>query len=93
MLNVLRWWGSRFVIESTTYNLPFLANWVAKTYDANFQVPKRAVFSVDGNNWHLSLARDKLRCGNGHSGNFTFTDHDDYQEYLRFITFSDKFFL
>ena len=69
----------KFVTESTIYNLPFLSNWMAKTYDVDFQVPKRALVSVGGKNWNLSLARDKLRWGNGHSGNFIFSDHDDYQ--------------
>jgi hypothetical protein len=81
----------KFVTESTIYNLPFLSNWMAKTYDVDFQVPKRALVSVGGKNWNLSLARDKLRWGNGHSGNFIFSDHDDYQEYVRLTTFSDKF--
>ncbi|HHU88302.1 MAG: capsule assembly Wzi family protein [Sphaerochaetaceae bacterium] len=83
--------GGKFLTESTIYNLPFLTNWMAETYDIDFQVPKRALVSVGGKNWNISLARDKLRWGNGHSGNFVFSDHDDYQEYLRFTAFSDKF--
>ena len=81
----------KYLITSSIYNRSFLTNWMNKTYDVDFQTPKRALISIGGTNWNLSLARDKIRWGNGHSGNFVISDHDDYQEYLRFVTFSDKF--
>jgi hypothetical protein len=81
----------QYLITSSIYNNTFLTNWMSKTYDVDFQTPKRALISVGGTHWNLSLARDKIRWGNGHSGNFVISDHDDYQEYLRFVTFSDKF--
>ncbi len=81
----------QYLITSSIYNNTFLTNWMSKTYDVDFQTPKRALISVGGTHWNLSLSRDKIRWGNGHSGNFVISDHDDYQEYLRFVTFSDKF--
>ncbi|NCB01001.1 MAG: hypothetical protein EOM67_02405 [Spirochaetia bacterium] len=80
-----------YLINSSIYNRPFLTNWMSSTYDIDFQTPKRALISTGGDNWNLSLSRDKIRWGNGHSGNFVISDHDDYQEYVRFVTFSDRF--
>jgi hypothetical protein len=83
--------AGEYMTFSSIYSQPFLTNWMSSTYDLDFQTPKRALISVGSTNWNLSLARDKIRWGNGHSGNFVISDHDDYQEYLRFVTFSDKF--
>ena len=81
----------KYVTSSSIYNRIFLTNWMSTTYDLDFQVPKRALISTGGKHWNLSIARDKIRWGNGHSGNFVISDHDDYQEYVRFVLFSDKF--
>lgn len=80
-----------YMVRSSIYNRSFLTNWMPTTFDVDFQIPKRALISTGGKHWNLSLARDKIRWGNGHSGNFVISDHDDYQEYLRFVVFSDKF--
>lgn len=77
--------------SSTIYNRSFLTNWMSTTFDVDFQIPKRALISIGGKHWNFSLARDKIRWGNGHSGNLVISDHDGYQEYARFVTFSDKF--
>ncbi len=81
----------KYLLSSSIYNQTFLTNIMSSTYDVDFQTPKRALISTGGEHWNLSLSRDKLRWGNGHSGNFVISDHDDYQEYLRFVVFSDKF--
>lgn len=76
---------------SAIYSQPFLTNFLEHSYDFDFEWPKRAVTTVGGSNWNLSLARDKIQWGNGNSGNFIFDDHVDYQEYARFTAFSDMF--
>ena len=81
----------KYLLSSSIYNQAFLTNIMSSTYDVDFQTPKRALISTGGEHWNLSLSRDKLRWGNGHSGNFVISDHDDYQEYLRFVAFSNKF--
>jgi len=83
--------NGKYSTLSSIFNQTILSNWMSSTYDLDFQTPKRALISTGSSNWNLSLARDKIRWGNGHSGNFVISDHDDYQEYLRFVTFSDKF--
>ncbi len=67
----------KYLITSSIYNRTFLTNWMSKTYDLDFQTPKRALISTGGDNWNLSLSRDTIRWGNGHSGNFVISDHDD----------------
>ena len=83
--------GGKYSTLSSIFNQAFLTNWMSATWDLDFQTPKRALIATGSSNWNLSLSRDKIRWGNGHSGNFVISDHDDYQEYLRFVTFSDKF--
>jgi len=79
------------VTHSTIYSQLFLTNILAHSYDFDFEWPKRAVAAVGGANWNISLARDKVSWGNGHSGNFIVDDHVDYQEFARLVAFSDVF--
>ncbi|HEY9054971.1 MAG TPA: hypothetical protein VIO60_09150, partial [Rectinemataceae bacterium] len=77
--------------HSAIYSAPFLTNILLEPRDFDYQWPKRAVASIGGPNWNLSLARDRLRWGNGHSGNFVVDDHSDYQDFARLSAFSDNF--
>ncbi len=77
--------------HSFLYSQDFLTNVIEHSYDFDFQWPKRALVSAGGLNWNLSLARDKINWGNGHSGDFIIDDHVDYQEFARFVLFSDIF--
>jgi hypothetical protein len=77
--------------KSSIYGKGFLTNILGKAVDFNYQWPHRAVASVGGANWNISLARDKIEWGNGHSGNFILDSHVDYQEYARLVAFSDVF--
>ncbi|MDY0372235.1 MAG: hypothetical protein RBQ79_07750, partial [Sphaerochaetaceae bacterium] len=54
-----------YVETSSIYNRSFLTNWMPTTFDLDFQIPKRALISTGGKHWNLSLARDKIRWGNG----------------------------
>ena len=76
---------------SSIYSQLFLTNILEHSYDFDFQWPKRAVSSIGGANWNISLSRDKVSWGNGHSGNFIVDDHVDYQEFARLVAFSDVF--
>ncbi len=77
--------------KSSIYGRSFLTNILEKGVDFNYQWPHRAVSSVGGANWNISLSRDKIEWGNGHSGNFVLDDHVDYQEFARLVAFSDVF--
>jgi hypothetical protein len=79
------------VDESSIYRRRFLTNILEQSVDFDYQWPKRAVASVGGANWNLSLSRDKPSWGNGHSGNFIVDQHVDYQDFARLAAFSDLF--
>jgi len=85
--------GGYFVTHSANYSKTFHTNSMPfnKSYDIDFQTPKRALATVGGDSWNLTLARDKVSWGNGHSGNFIIDDHVDYQEFARVVAFSDYF--
>lgn len=44
-----------------------------------------------GNDWNLSLARDRLSIGNGYTGNLFVGDNFSYQEYLKFTLCTNPF--
>ena len=79
------------VNHSHIYSQQFMTNVLFPTYDIDFQTPKRALLSIGGSRWNFNLSRDKVRWGNGKSGNFIISDHVDYQEFARFSGFSDFF--
>lgn len=80
-----------YVTRSDIYGRAFLTNFFAESYDFDFEWPKRAVASVGGANWNVSLARDRVSWGNGHSGNFIVDDHVDFQDYARAVAYTDRF--
>ncbi|MDR2110643.1 MAG: hypothetical protein LBP32_04985 [Spirochaetaceae bacterium] len=83
--------GLLFPVWSWAYSRPVLTNVIPRTWDFDFQWPKRAVFAVGGNHWTLNLSRDKIRWGSGHTGNFIIDDHTDYQDFARFSVFTERF--
>ena len=80
-----------YITHSWAYSQPFLTNILWPTYDIDFQTPKRAIASVGGDGWNFNLSRDRIKWGNGHSGNFIIDDHVDYQEFARFNVYSNFF--
>jgi len=80
-----------YVVRSSIYSQNMLSNVIEHSYDFDFEWPKRAVATVGGADWNVSLARDKISWGNGHSGNFIVDNHVDFQEYVRATAFSDYF--
>jgi hypothetical protein len=79
-----------FPVRSHAYSSYFLTN-VSGFSDFDFQWPKRAVSSAGGGHWNLSLARDRINWGNGHTGNFIVDDHVDFQDFARFSIFTERF--
>lgn len=76
---------------SYIYSRQFMSNVLIPTYDVDFQTPKRAVVSFGGAQWNMNLSRDKVKWGNGHSGNFIIDDHVDYHEFARVSGFTNRF--
>jgi hypothetical protein len=76
---------------SWAYSRHFLSNIPGGTREFDFDWPKRAEIVFGGARWNLSFARDRLRWGRGHSGDFVVDSHRDYDEFLRFSAFSDRF--
>lgn len=82
-----------FVTHSFNYSKTFHTNSLPfnQSYDVDFQVPKRAVAAVGGDNWNATLSRDRISWGNGKSGNFIVDNHVDYHEFARVVAFTDYF--
>jgi hypothetical protein len=68
-----------------TLNIPPLSS------DLEVEFPKRAVLSFGGDHWSLSLGRDRLQWGNGHTGNFLIGGHRDFENFIRFSAFAGNF--
>jgi hypothetical protein len=82
----------RFVTWSQTYSSAFKTNIVSDIAgDFDYAWPKRADFVFGGTNWNVVLGRDRISWGNGHSGNFIFDDHVDYNDFIRYSFFSERF--
>ena len=81
----------QYLVSSSIFSESILTNWMSSTYDVDFQTPKRSVIAAGGEHWNLSLSRDRMKWGNGHSGNFVIGDHHDYSDFLRLVLFSDRF--
>lgn len=77
--------------SSAVFGPSLLSNVFPHSHDFDFQWPKRAVFSVGGARWNLSLARDRASWGNGRSGNFIIDGHGDWLDYARLKVFADAF--
>jgi hypothetical protein len=73
------------------YSDAFSSNFIGPSRDFDFQWPKRAIVSIGGNQWNITVGRDKINWGNSHIGNFIFDDHVDFQEYARFTVYSEYF--
>lgn len=73
------------------YASPFSTNIILHSRDFDFQWPKRAIVSIGGNRWNVTVGRDKISWGNSHIGNLIFDDHVDYHEYARFVAYTDYF--
>jgi hypothetical protein len=77
--------------DSAVFGPAFATNVLERSYYVDFITPKRAIAAAGGANWNLSLARDKISWGNGHSGNFVVDGHGDFQDFAQFTAFSDRF--
>lgn len=82
---------TNYVTHSAVYSKDFSWNIPPKSADFDFEWPKRAVFSLGGRFWNVSLARDRVDWGNSHIGNFIVDDHVDFHDYFRFSAFTDHF--
>ena len=80
-----------FPWKSWAYGSPVITNIPVDLDEFDFDWPKRANMAVGGDHWNLSMAMDNIQWGRGHSGNFVIDSHRDYDEYVRFTAFSDRF--
>ena len=59
--------------------------------DLDLTFPHRAFGVIGGDNWYISVGRDKLRWGPGVSGNLTVGDQLPYHDNARISAFTDSF--
>jgi hypothetical protein len=83
--------GLPFPYWSQLYSAKLSTNAVLGFDEFDFAWPKRALISFGGEHWNLNLARDRMQWGNGHSGNFVIDSHTDFNDFIRFSFFSDRF--
>ncbi|MDR2149801.1 MAG: capsule assembly Wzi family protein [Spirochaetaceae bacterium] len=69
----------------------FTLNIPPQTLDIDCIFPKRAFLSFGGAHWNFSFGRESLQWGNGQSGNFLIGSHRDFDNFVRFAAFYDKF--
>jgi len=59
----------------------------ADNLDASF--PWRGFISVGSDHWNIQLGRDRIRWGNGITGNLLVGDHMDYHEFFKATAFNE----
>lgn len=82
---------SQIGTSSYLFSKEFLFNWPDASKNFDFIWPKRAVFSIGGRAWNLDMSRDRISWGNSHIGNFIVDDHVDFNNYIRFDSYSNRF--
>ncbi len=70
-------------------NIPFLLQNDMKELDFNF--PLRAFVTAGGEHWSLFVGRDRLKWGNGKTGNFVIGDHIKYHNAAYFKAYEGNF--
>ncbi|MFA6841407.1 MAG: hypothetical protein WCR05_11565 [Sphaerochaetaceae bacterium] len=83
--------SSYYVKDSVVYSRSSGWNIPPRSAEFDFEWPKRAIFSLGGSFWNVSVARDRVDWGNSHIGNFIIDNHVDYHDFFRFSAFSDHF--
>lgn len=76
-----------FVKESYFFREKAQTNITFDIKHFDFYWPRRAIMSVGGNNWNLSLNRDKLKIGNAYFGNLL-VDDKELSDSLKLTFFS-----
>lgn len=86
--------GTYYIDEHTPlvqYQKRYANNLIPSSIHIDFQTPKRSVISLGSLRWNVTFSRDRISWGNSRIGNFILDDHVDFQEFIRFATFSDHF--
>ena len=85
----------QYVPFDSFYTPQFMSNFPGITPEnlslISINFPTRAIMAFGGNHWSFSFGRDKIRFGNGESGNLTLGGNQIYDNHIRFATFFDKF--
>ena len=78
------------VKQSNQFTRAFFTNVYFNTEHFAFIWPRRAVLSLGGDNWNLSINRDVLSLGNAGFGNMLVDDHH-FSDYARLTLFGNYF--
>ena len=81
---------SYYVKKSYAFSRGFFTNFFTNTMNFSFIWPKRAIFSLGGDRWNLSINRDVLSLGNAWFGNLLVDKHH-FSDYARFSVFGKNF--
>ena len=79
-----------YVKKSYAFSQSFFTSFFTNTMNFSFIWPKRAVFSLGGDRWNLSVNRDELSLGNAYFGNLLVDDHH-FSDYARLTVFGNHF--
>ena len=79
-----------YVKKSYAFSQGFFTSFFTNTMNFSFIWPKRAIFSLGGDTWNLSVSRDRLSLGNARFGNLLVDDHH-FSDYARLSVFGKYF--
>ena len=79
-----------YVKKSYAFSQGFFTSFFTNTMNFSFIWPKRAVFSLGGDRWNLSVTRDDLSLGNDFFGNLL-VDRHHFSDYARLTVFGNHF--
>ncbi len=79
-----------YVKKSYAFSQPFFSSFFTNTMNFSFIWPKRAIFSLGGKTWNLSLCRDRLSLGNARFSNLLVDGHH-FSDYARLSIYGDHF--
>jgi hypothetical protein len=78
-------------VWSEAYSQDFQTNVLLDLSQFDSEWPKRALAVVGGERLIFTIGRDRVQWGNGHTGNFVFDSHLDYQDFFRLSAASGRF--
>lgn len=84
-------YNGKMTFESENYSKAFNNNFAFNFIQLENEWPKRAFLSLGGEFWTVQTGRDKIKWGNGRSGNFIIDSHTDFNDYLRASVFSENY--
>lgn len=79
------------LFNSQHYSNQWNSNWNYKSENLQTNWPERAFLAVGGEKWTAVLGRDKIKWGNGKTGNFIIDSYTEYNDFFKASLFSENY--